>query len=91
MLDIRGVSYFADYFVICNADSERQIRTICDEIDESLNRDGIKLYKREGSEDTGWVLLDFGSVIVHVFAKPEREYYELEKIWSEAVPVVRIE
>ena len=91
MLDIGRVSSFADYFVICNAESERQIRAICDEIEHALKKEGTKLFKREGSEDSGWVLLDFGQVIVHVFAKPEREYYELEKLWSEAVPVVRIQ
>jgi len=90
MLDIRQISYFADYFVICSADSERQIHAICDEIDEVLSREGIKLYRREGNEDSGWVLLDFGAVIVHVFATPQREYYDIEKLWSEATPVVRI-
>ena len=59
-------------------------------IREVLKREGIKLYHREGSEDSGWVLLDFGPVIVHVFATPQREYYEIEKLWGEATPVVRI-
>jgi ribosome-associated protein len=90
MLDIGQIACFADYFVICSADSDRQIRAICDEIDEVLKREGIKVYHREGSEDSGWVLLDFGPVIVHVFATPQREYYEIEKLWGEATPVVRI-
>jgi len=90
MLDISHISCFADYFVICSADSDRQIRAICDETGEVLKKEGIKLYHREGSEDSGWVLLDFGPVIVHVFATPQREYYEIEKLWGEATPVVRI-
>ena len=90
MLDIGQIACFADYFVICSADSDRQIRAICDAIDEVLSREGIKRYRREGSEDSGWVLLDFGPVIVHVFATPQREYYEIEKLWGEATPVGRI-
>ncbi len=90
MLDIGQIACFADYFVICSAESDRQIRAICDDMGEVLKREGIKLYHREGSEDSGWVLLDFGPVIVHVFATPQREYYEIEKLWGEATPVVRI-
>lgn len=90
MLDIREASYFADYFVICSADSNRQIQAICDEIDRVLSGDGINLYRREGSVDSGWVLLDFGEVIVHVFSPSQRGYYELESLWSKGTPVVRI-
>jgi len=90
MLDIGQLSSFADYFVICSADSTRQIHAICDEIDEVLGKEGVKLYRREGEDDSGWVLLDFGPVIVHVFATPQREYYEIEKLWSKAAPVVSI-
>jgi len=68
----------------------RQIHAIRDEIDEVLSREGIKLYHQEGSEGSGWVLLDFGQVVVHVFATPQREYYGIEKLWSKATPVVRI-
>ena len=81
---------FTDYFVFCSGDSERQIQAICDEIDETLRREGISPYRREGSVDSGWLLLDFGEVIVHIFAPKEREYYELEKLWSKATPVIRI-
>ena len=90
MLDIRNICYFADYFVICSADSERQISAICEEIDSSLSGEGIKLYHREGSEESGWVLLDFGSVVVHVFSPTQREYYDIEKLWGEETTVVRI-
>jgi len=84
------VCTFTDYFVFCSGDSERQIQAICDEIDETLRREGISPYRREGSVDSGWLLLDFGEVIVHIFAPKEREYYELEKLWSKATPVIRI-
>jgi ribosome-associated protein len=90
MLDIRQVTSFADYFVICSAESDRQINAICDEIDKVLNESGIQAYRREGNADSGWVLLDFGPVIVHVFAPTQREFYALEQLWSKGVPVVRI-
>jgi len=90
MLDIRPISSFADYFVICSADSERQIHAICDAIDEALTKEGSRLLRREGKEDSGWVLLDFGQVIVHIFSAPQREYYDIEKLWYKATPVVRI-
>ena len=90
MLDIRQVSSLADYFVICSADSDRQIKAICDEIDEALSKGGIEVYRREGSADSGWVLLDFGLVMVHVFAPSQRTYYDLEQLWGKATPVIRI-
>lgn len=90
MLDIRPISSFADYFVICSADSERQIHAICDAIDGALTKEGSRLLRQEGKEDSGWVLLDFGQVIVHIFSSPQREYYDIEKLWDQASPVVRI-
>jgi ribosome-associated protein len=91
MLDIRGMSNFADYFVICSGETERQIETLRHEIDQALAKEGATLRHLEGSSDSGWVLLDFGDLIVHIFAPPERRYYQLEKLWGEAVPLVRIQ
>lgn len=91
MLDIRGVSDFADYFVICSGETERQIGTLRDEIDQALAKEGARLRQLEGSVDSGWVLLDFVDVIVHIFAPYEREYYQLERLWSKGTPVVRIQ
>ena len=90
MLDIRAVSYIADYFVLCSADSERQLQAICDAIEEALRETGIRRYRSEGTADTGWVLLDFGHVVVHVFSTPERAYYDIEGLWGSANQVVRI-
>jgi ribosome-associated protein len=90
MLDIRQLTSFADYFVICSGESDRQIKAICDEIDEALCGQGAKICRREGSADSGWVLLDFGPVIVHIFDQTTREYYDLEDLWSKATPVIRI-
>jgi ribosome-associated protein len=90
LLDLRAVCAFTDYFIICSGDSERQIQAICDEIGETLKREGIPPPHCEGSPDSGWVILDFGDIVVHIFAPEERWYYELERLWSEATAVVRI-
>ena len=91
MLDIGKVCTFADYFVICTADTERQIEAITKDMDEALGSDAAPLKRREGTANSGWVLLDFGPVIVHIFAPKERDYYQLEELWSKGTLVVRIE
>jgi ribosome-associated protein len=91
LLDIRKVTVIADYFVICSGTTDRQIDAIVDAILESLKKDDrlIALHV-EGTADSGWVLLDYGGVIVHVFSPSEREYYKLDKIWNDAVVVLRM-
>jgi ribosome-associated protein len=91
LLDARGVCSFADYFVICSGDSARQVSAIYDEIGHRLKQEGILPSHHEGTVDSGWLLLDFGSIIVHIFDQFEREYYKLDKLWRQAVPVLRIQ
>ena len=92
LLDIRRVSLLADYFIISSGDSERQLRAIVDEILEKVKKEaGIIPLSVEGGPSSGWVLVDFGGVIVHIFAPSLREYYSLEKLWSEATMVVRVQ
>jgi len=91
LLDIKDVTTFADYFVICSGNSARQIQAIADAIDEDLRKQGARMLYREGVAETGWVLLDFGDVIVHIFGPKEREYYRLERLWSEAKTVVYLQ
>ena len=91
LLDTRKVCSFADYFVICSGDSERQISAIYDEVGHNLKREGILPHHIEGAVDSGWLLLDFGDIIVHIFAPFEREYYRLDELWSQATPVLRIQ
>jgi ribosome-associated protein len=92
LLDISNVSSFADYFVIASADSDRQIDAILETIDEDLRKaEKIRPRGREGTSKTGWVLLDYGDVIVHIFGTEERSFYDLESLWANAVPVVRIQ
>lgn len=91
LLDAREVCSFADFFVICTGDSNRQIRAIIEEVEHSLKETGVIPSHQEGTVDSGWLLLDYGDVIVHVFAKPERDYYQLDELWKEASPVIRIQ
>ena len=91
LLDARKVCSFADYFVICSGDSSRQLQSIYDEVEHVLKREGVSLHHYEGTGDSGWMLLDYGDVIVHIFSPAEREYYKLDKMWSEAKPVLRVQ
>ena len=90
LLDTRQACSFADYFVICSGESELQIEAIRKTIHELLGREGINLHHCEGTADSGWVLLDLGDIIIHIFAPFEREYYQLEKLWREAKLLLRI-
>jgi len=90
LLDTRKVCSFADYFVICSGDSTRQIQAIYDEVGHALKKEGILPRHHEGTIDSGWLLFDFGDVIVHIFASFERDYYQLDTLWSRAIPIVRI-
>ena len=91
MMDIRGVSDFAEYFVILTAESPRQIGVLAVEIEKALEDQGAIRHHREGSAQGGWVLLDFGDVIVHLFRPEEREFYHLEGAWSRGIEAVRIQ
>ncbi len=90
MLDMRDVCSFSDYFVISSGDSDRQIKAISEEIEKVLKQAGISPRHREGTADSGWMLLDFGSVIIHIFSPNQREFYQLEDLWNQAKQVVRI-
>jgi ribosome-associated protein len=92
LLDIRGVSLIADYFVICTVGSERQAGAILKDLGEKLLEEfGRKPLHTEGTPDSGWVLLDYGDVIVHVFSPAQRQFYNLEQLWSAATPIVRLQ
>ena len=91
LLDLRELTTLADYFVICSGWSERQLQAIADGILESLRDERVKPIGREGEPASHWILVDFGSVIVHVFTPPERDFYQLEKHWSEAKTILRVQ
>lgn len=84
MLDLNNLSGIADYFLICSADSDTQVKAIADEIDDKLSAEGIKCYHKEGLKGLNWVLMDYIDVVVHVFKSSSREYYKLEKLWGDA-------
>jgi ribosome-associated protein len=91
MLDLQQLSYVADYFVICSGESDRQLKAILDAIDETLSREFDREARIEGTPDTGWVLLDYGDVVVHIFSVALRDYYRIERLWSKATPVVVVQ
>lgn len=87
-LDMRNVSLLADYFVIMDAGSERQVLAVVEEIEKQVEALGIEGHV-EGKKGSKWILIDFKDVVVHVFLKEEREFYNLEKLWSDA-PMVDV-
>ncbi len=91
LLDLRGVSDFADYFVILTTESTRQMDSLADDLEQALKGRGAGLHHREGTSHGGWRLLDFGDVIVHMFGPEEREFYRLEGAWPDAIEIVRIQ
>ncbi|MFN2341053.1 MAG: ribosome silencing factor [Halanaerobium sp.] len=91
ILDVQGLTVIADYFVICSANSDQQVRAIARAIDDKLSEKGIEPQKIAGMDDARWVLMDYADVIVHVFKKREREYYDLERLWSDAEKILRQE
>lgn len=91
MLDIRKLTTFTDYFVIMSGTSGVQVRALSENIRRRLQERGIRAQQSEGSADDGWVLMDYGGVVVHIFRPEQREFYALEQLWSEATTVVRVQ
>jgi ribosome-associated protein len=90
LLRTAELTTMADYFVICSGRSDRQLQALSGAIVDQLREEGVRPLGVEGRTGARWVLLDYGSVIVHIFAPDEREYYGLERLWSKAAQVVRI-
>lgn len=90
LLDLRDLAPFADYFVIMSAESSRQIEALEEDLTQALKDAGAARHRREGTPASGWVLLDFSDVIVHIFSPDEREFYDLERLWRRAPQVVRV-
>ena len=91
MLDLQPLNTIADYFVICSGESDRQLKAILTAIDEGLGQDFGREPRVEGTADTGWILLDYGDVVVHIFSVALRDYYRIERLWSKATPVVVVQ
>ena len=91
LLDVHAISMFTDYFLICGGDSERQIKAIAGGVQEALDTEGMKRVGHEGSAESGWVLLDYGDLMIHIFSPEQRAYYGLEELWKDAQTVVKIQ
>ena len=87
VIDVGEQTSLADYFVICTGSSNTQINALCDAVEEAVNRSGEPTLHREGHRGGTWVLLDFGSVVVHVFSREARAFYDLERLWQDGTPL----
>ena len=83
ILDISDVSTIADYFIICSGTNSSQLEAIIDNITDTLGRAGYESKRTEGGRNSGWVLIDYGDVVVHIFSKEDRLFYDLERIWRD--------
>lgn len=87
LLEITDLSVLADYFLICTGSSNTHVKTLCDAAEAALDALGEPVLRREGHRSGTWVLLDFGCLVVHVFTNETRKFYDLERLWNDAVPV----
>ncbi len=89
-LNLQGISLIADYFVICHGNSDVQVQAIATEIRKMAEQSGVPVKGIEGFESARWVLIDLGDVVVHVFHRDDREYYNIERLWSDAKVVEHV-
>jgi ribosome-associated protein len=83
VLDLRGITAFADYFVLASGGNARQIQAISDEVEQQLKKAGDRALSVEGYENAEWILMDYGDYLVHIFSEKARVYYDLERLWRE--------
>ena len=91
LLDVREICSYADAFVLMTVESQRQGQAIREAMHKGLKESGQSVLRTEGDADSGWLLMDFSDVIIHIFAEEQRELYDLEQLWRSAVPLVRIQ
>lgn len=91
LIDIREVASFADYFVLCNGTSERMLDSLADAVRESAKKNFGLLSRTEGTPSAGWMLVDIGDVVVHLFSPERRDYYRLEDLWSQGKILLRLQ
>ena len=83
VIDIREVSPIADYFIIASGNNQNQLQAMRDAADEALYKAGIKVQQVEGNQNSTWILMDYNDIIIHIFSKEDRLFYDLERIWRE--------
>ena len=88
LLEITDVTTLADYFLICTGTASTHVKSLCDAVEEAMDNAGEPALRREGHRSGTWVLLDFGCLVVHVFTEETRQFYDLERLWGDAKPVV---
>jgi len=91
VLDIRGLSTFSDFFVICSGENERQLRAIAERLQEELRDEDIRPRRVEGTPRSGWMVIDFNDAIVHIFDTELRDFYKMERLWAEAPRLLAIQ
>lgn len=91
MLDLRKVTPIADYFVVATGDNERLLRALVRAVDEAAARNGVEPFHIEGEPESGWILMDYSDVVVHLFSPQARHFYRLEELYDDAPAVVRIQ
>jgi ribosome-associated protein len=90
LLDVREICGFTGYFVICTGETHRQVAAIAEGVQQALKKEDVSPRHQEGTPESGWVLLDYGDVIVHIFSSFERDRYQLDQLWEKACTVVRV-
>lgn len=90
LLEVRALTTLADYFVICEGTSSRQLNAISDGVLQTLKEAGYALHHREGTPDSGWILLDYEDILVHIFSPERRAYYQLEELWQDAPTLMKM-
>lgn len=90
VIDLNSVSTIADYFILTNGESVRQTKVLAEDVIDALEAEEIFVRNKEGHQTGNWILIDYGDVVVHIFEKETREFYDLEKIWQDAklIPVI---
>jgi len=91
LLDIQHIASFADYFVICNGTSDRMLESLADAVMESVKKQYGMIASIEGQPVDGWLVVDLGDIVVHLFSPEQRDYYDLEKLWDQAKILLRVQ
>nr|WP_061914627.1 ribosome silencing factor [Bellilinea caldifistulae] len=91
LMDIQDIATFTDYFILCSGSSERMIESLADAVLENAKKEFQMIGKKEGYAQGGWVLVDLGDVIVHLFSPEQRDYYRLEELWSQGKILLRLQ
>ena len=91
LLNMSNISAFADFMIILTVGSPRQMSAVAEELEIGMKSKGVKKLRKEGTPNSGWVVVDFGDIVVHLFGKDEREYYSLDNVWADAPRLLRIQ